>query len=114
MSKSKIEKRLPEPQPNKEQKADGTSVRPAIAKPNVIGSQSPPKLFTAIDLLNAVGDALISYRTTGTKPYSIVTNFEFPNDTYEKFMTEIKNISQSVDKTEILYAGFKFSVKKVD
>lgn len=40
MSKSKIEKRLPEPQHSREQKADGTSVRPAIAKPNVICSQS--------------------------------------------------------------------------
>lgn len=40
MSKSKIEKRLPEPQHSKEQKADGTSVRPAIAKPNVICSQN--------------------------------------------------------------------------
>ena len=40
MSKSKIEKRLPEPQYKKEQKADVTSVRPAIAKPHVIGSQS--------------------------------------------------------------------------
>ncbi len=36
MHKSKIEKRLPEPQPIKEQKADGTSVSPAIAKPNVV------------------------------------------------------------------------------
>jgi len=42
MSKSKIKKRLPKPQPKNEQKADGTSVRPAIAKPLVIGSQSPP------------------------------------------------------------------------
>ncbi len=40
MSKRKIEKRLPEPQHSKEQKADVTSVRPAIAKPNVVCSQS--------------------------------------------------------------------------
>jgi len=40
MKKSKIEKRLPEPQHSKEQKADGTSVSPAIAKPNVICSQN--------------------------------------------------------------------------
>ena len=42
MRKSKIEKRLPEPQHNKEQKNDVTSVSPAIAKPNVICCQSPP------------------------------------------------------------------------
>ena len=35
MRKSKIEKRLPEPQHSKEQKADGTSVSPVIAKPIV-------------------------------------------------------------------------------
>ena len=46
MSKRKIEKRLPEPQHSKEQKADATSVRPAIAKPLVIGSQSPPMSYT--------------------------------------------------------------------
>jgi len=40
MSKSKIEKRLPEPQHSKEQNSDTTSVRPAIAKPNVICCQS--------------------------------------------------------------------------
>ena len=40
MSKGKIENRLPEPQPIKEQKVDGTSVRPAIAKPTVVCSQS--------------------------------------------------------------------------
>jgi|GEM_PF-6418257 len=38
MNKSKIEKRLPEPQRIKEQKADDTSVRPAIAKPIVVCS----------------------------------------------------------------------------
>ena len=38
MSKRKIEKRLPEPQHSKEQKADVTSVRPAIAKPHVVRS----------------------------------------------------------------------------
>ena len=36
MRKSKIEKRLPEPQHSKEPKADGTSVRLAIAKPTVV------------------------------------------------------------------------------
>ena len=36
MRKSKIEKRLPEPQHSKEPKSDGTSVRPAIAKPTVV------------------------------------------------------------------------------
>ena len=40
MDKKKIRERLPEPQPNKQQKADGTSVSPAIAKPNVVCSQS--------------------------------------------------------------------------
>ena len=40
MRKSEIEKRLPKPQHNKEQKDDATSVRPAIAKPNVICCQS--------------------------------------------------------------------------
>ena len=40
MRKSKVEKRLPEPQHSKEQKADVTSVSPAIAKPTVICSQS--------------------------------------------------------------------------
>ena len=40
MKKSKIEKRLPEPKHSKEKKADKTSVSPAIAKPNVICSQS--------------------------------------------------------------------------
>ena len=38
MKKSKIEKRLPEPQYKKEQKAEGNSVRPAIAKPRVVRS----------------------------------------------------------------------------
>jgi len=38
MSKSKIEKRLPEPQHSKEQNSDTTSVRPAIAKPIVVRS----------------------------------------------------------------------------
>ena len=38
MSKSKIENRLTEPQHSKEQKADATSVRPAIAKPHVVRS----------------------------------------------------------------------------
>lgn len=42
MSKSKIENRLTEPQHSKEQKADATSVRPAIAKPHVVCSQSQP------------------------------------------------------------------------
>ena len=42
MRKSKIKKRLPKPQHSKEQKADATSVRPVIAKPNVICCQSPP------------------------------------------------------------------------
>lgn len=40
MNKSKIEKRLPEPQHSKEKKADVTSVRPAIAKPHVVRSPS--------------------------------------------------------------------------
>ena len=44
MSKRKIEKRLPEPQHSKEQKADATSVRPAIAKPHVVRS---PKFVSA-------------------------------------------------------------------
>jgi hypothetical protein len=35
MNKRKIKELLPEPQHSKEQKADGTSVSPAIAKPNV-------------------------------------------------------------------------------
>ena len=38
MKKSKIEKRLPEPQHSKEQKADATSVSPAFAKPTVVRS----------------------------------------------------------------------------
>ena len=38
MNKSKIEKRLPEPQHSKEQKADATSVSPAFAKPTVVRS----------------------------------------------------------------------------
>ena len=38
MNKSKIEKRLPKPQHSKEQKADVTSVSPAIAKPHVVRS----------------------------------------------------------------------------
>ena len=47
MSKSKIEKRLPEPQHSKEQKADATTVRPAIAKPTVV--RSPNILSTEKD-----------------------------------------------------------------
>ena len=38
MDKKKIRERLPEPQPNKEQKADDTSINPAIGKPNVVRS----------------------------------------------------------------------------
>ena len=56
MIKSKIEKRLPEPQHSKEPKADGTSVRPAIAKPTVICSQSgidrPSNILFSIGNLN--------------------------------------------------------------
>lgn len=40
MNKSKIKKRLPEPQLKNEQKADVASVSPTIAKPTVICSQS--------------------------------------------------------------------------
>ena len=40
MSKRKIEKRLPEPQPNSEQMPIDTTSSPANAKPHVIGSQS--------------------------------------------------------------------------
>ena len=45
MRKSKIEKRLPEPQRSKEQKSDATSDSPAIAKPNVICSQSKNEII---------------------------------------------------------------------
>ena len=45
MRKSKIEKLLPEPQQSKEQKDDATSVRPAIAKPNVICCQSKNEII---------------------------------------------------------------------
>ena len=47
MRKSKIEKRLPEPQHSKEQKDDATSVRPAIAKPRVV--RSPKSVSTEYD-----------------------------------------------------------------
>ena len=40
MHKSKIEKRLPEPQHSKEQKADGTSVSPAIANPMLYAAKT--------------------------------------------------------------------------
>ncbi len=52
MNKSKIEKRLPEPQPQKEQKADGTSVSPAIAKPHVV--RSPKSVSDVVKLENKV------------------------------------------------------------
>ena len=45
MRKSKIEKRLPEPKHSKEKKDDATSVRPSIAKPNVICCQSKNELI---------------------------------------------------------------------
>ncbi|MDE3236437.1 MAG: hypothetical protein KGO81_10820 [Bacteroidota bacterium] len=90
--------------------ADGNSVSQPIAKPNVIGSQSQQK-FTAIDLLNTVCDALLAYRCIGEKPYSIVINFEFPNNTYEKFTDEFKTIAPKIfDALDIEYGSFKFSV----
>lgn len=52
MNKRKIEKRLPEPQHSKEQKADGNSVRPAIAKPNVV--RSPNVLSAQSKLENKI------------------------------------------------------------
>ena len=54
MNKSKIEKRLPEPQLKKEQKADVTSVSPAIAKPTVICSQS--EIDRPSNILFSIGD----------------------------------------------------------
>ena len=67
---------------NSEQKDEGQlSSSPNNSNTPVIGSQSPPNPFTAIDLLNAVSDAVFAYRIKGEKPYSIVTNFEFPIDT---------------------------------
>ena len=56
MKKSKIKNRQPKPKLINEQNADKNSVSPAIAKPNVIGSQSPPmSLDDAISELSVKG-----------------------------------------------------------
>ena len=52
MNKSKIEKRLPEPQHIKEQKADATSVSPAIAKPTVVRSPNILSTKKEVDEFN--------------------------------------------------------------
>ena len=52
MNKSKIEKRLPEPQHSKKQKADATSVSPAIAKPTVVRSPNILSTEKEVDELN--------------------------------------------------------------
>ena len=109
MKKSKIEKRLPEPQYKKEQKADVTSVRPAIAKPLVIGSQCPPRSYTLrnretgeiiqeqvkqkpIAELNLIIDRCLNDLTIAIKDFDIdeydkKTSFSWENDRIVIHMT---------------------------
>jgi hypothetical protein len=72
MNKSKIEERLPEPQPNQGINDDATSVSPSIAKPNVSGS-----LELLQHLLNrehkAYQDNIDNYMKSSGHEYNIET-----------------------------------------
>lgn len=69
--------------------------------------------FTAIDLLNVICDGLVKYRVYGTLPKMSV-RLELPPPTFEKFMSDMKCVSQNADITSIKYGNFNFTVIKTD
>ena len=130
MSKSKIEKRLPEPQPKKEQKADGTSVRPAIAKPNVICSQSPPmnlseaKKQLLVKSKNMLFDRFVDFILSSCK--SVKGFYEWFNKKYktkgfqpcvkvgEGFYIDISEMRNIYYKLHPLNTSFKMAIDIVN
>ena len=112
MDKKKIRERLPKPQPNKEQKADGTSVSPAIAKPNVVCSQSeldktlnsnsPSYLFieTEIGIVNLsnIGHLIIHLKIDG-----VSCPMQIPTDEFSRqIMKMIDEYIATADSTAYL------------
>lgn len=99
---------------NSEQK-DETQLpsSPNNAKPNVIGSQSPPE-FTVWNLLDTICDGLIGFKAYGKELYKVKTTLELPTESYNRFCDFLKmECPNTFDETEILYAGFKFCVKEL-
>jgi hypothetical protein len=95
-----------------EQKDEDMQVIPAIAKPNVVCSQSPSSVFTVFNLLDTICDGLIGYKAQIGNLYSVKTTLELPESSFNRLVSELKTASTSIDETEILYGGFKFCVKK--
>lgn len=97
-----------------EQKDEDMQVSPAIAKPNVVCSQSPPSVFTVFNLLDTICDGLIGYKAQTGNLYSVKTTLELPESSFNRIVSEFKHASETIDEAEILYRGFKFCVKKAD
>ena len=69
--------------------------------------------FTAIDLLNVICDGLFKYRVPNSSTKMSVS-INMPNETFEKFLSDMKIVYDKVDVTDILYAEFKFCFTKSD
>jgi len=113
MNRSTIEGSQPEPQYNSGQTAQDKQVNPSIANANVVCSQIPPE-FSVFNLLDAICDGLIGYKAQVGNLYSVKTTLELPESSFNRIVSELKTASTSIDETDILYAGFKFCVKKAN
>ena len=92
---------------------------PACTKPNVVCSQSYSDLlsqeakFKAIDLLNTIGDGLVKYKIN-KKLYESRVILEFPEESYNRFIKEMKVTCPNTNVFDIYYGGLRFSLSKAD
>jgi hypothetical protein len=91
MKRNKIEKHLSEPQDSKQQKADGTSISPAIFKPIVVFIEKHNSIVTFFKKL------LTYNKIKERKQYNKISESNLPSindNNYESIMKRIENAAQ--------------------